>query len=264
MNYPAAGVRSLALATALCFSLTPQVGFALTETIVPDVYGEVTIDTSGWDLDSPVLSVDVIQDPNNNLEKRGFMEFPLASFSSDAIVTSATLELDVFSAGQGAIPIHGYAGDGVAQLSDSIILPSSEIGASDVITVDNSKMNVQLDVAFVQDLIGSGSHLGVLLLGSPNAMQTTFGQFGTPPAELVISALDPGDFNADGFISGLDFLAWQRGESPNPYSNSDLTVWETAYNNPIVASVAAIPEPATVSLYALGLLVPLSRRSKQK
>lgn len=38
-----------------------------------------------------------------------------------------------------------------------------------------------------------------------------------------------GDFNGDGATDGADFLAWQRGESPNPGSASDLAEWEADY-----------------------------------
>ena len=31
-----------------------------------------------------------------------------------------------------------------------------------------------------------------------------------------------GDFNNDGVVDGADFLAWQRGESPEPLSAADL------------------------------------------
>ena len=40
-----------------------------------------------------------------------------------------------------------------------------------------------------------------------------------------------GDFNGNGSIEGSDFLAWQRGESPDPFSLSDLTEWSTNYNS---------------------------------
>ena len=38
-----------------------------------------------------------------------------------------------------------------------------------------------------------------------------------------------GDFDLDGDADGSDFLAWQRGESPDPLSQSDLGAWEDDY-----------------------------------
>ena len=57
-----------------------------------------------------------------------------------------------------------------------------------------------------------------------------------------------GDFDFDGDVDGFDFLAWQRGESPNPLSQSDLNDWETNYGTvaPLVPTSAAVPEPSTV------------------
>ena len=53
------------------------------------------------------------------------------------------------------------------------------------------------------------------------------------------------DFNLDGQVDGLDFLAWQRGEAL-----FELSVWESLYGStPSVSSVSAVPEPS--SLYIL-------------
>ena len=257
MNDQSAKVWLLGTATALSLLLTPQASFATTEIIDPNVFGEVTIDSSGWNLASPVFSLDVIQDPNNNLEKRSFLEYSLATLSADTVITSATLELSVTFAGQGAIPIDGYAGNGIAELGDAIRLPNSEIGASEVITTNSSLVNVPLDVGFVQNLIGSGSHLGILLFGTANTMETTFGSLGVPPAKLIVTTSAAGDFNFDGIVNAFDFLAWQRGESPNPFSASDLATWESAYSTPIVGAAAAVPEPATMWLFAFGALLPI-------
>ena len=38
-----------------------------------------------------------------------------------------------------------------------------------------------------------------------------------------------GDFNNNGVVDGADFLIWQRGESPNPLSQTDLADWEANY-----------------------------------
>lgn len=47
----------------------------------------------------------------------------------------------------------------------------------------------------------------------------------------LLQAEDPpgGDFNEDSTTDGFDFLAWQRGESPNPLSAEDLTEWQNGY-----------------------------------
>ncbi len=64
-----------------------------------------------------------------------------------------------------------------------------------------------------------------------------------------------GDFDFDGDVDGFDFLKWQRGESPNPLSPSDLADWQTNYGMPpLVTAVSLVPEPTSVLLALCGLL----------
>ena len=67
----------------------------------------------------------------------------------------------------------------------------------------------------------------------------------------------PGDFDGDGDVDGRDFLAWQRGESPNgtpggPVSAADLAEWQTAYNGGALSAVT-VPEPASAALLLLAM-----------
>ncbi|MBN2292689.1 MAG: SBBP repeat-containing protein, partial [Pirellulales bacterium] len=39
----------------------------------------------------------------------------------------------------------------------------------------------------------------------------------------------PADLDDDGDVDGADFLAWQRGESPDPLSSSDLASWQATF-----------------------------------
>lgn len=40
-----------------------------------------------------------------------------------------------------------------------------------------------------------------------------------------------GDFDGDGDVDGRDFLVWQRGGSPTPFSASDLAMWRANYGS---------------------------------
>lgn len=82
----------------------------------------------------------------------------------------------------------------------------------------------------------------------------------------VGEAISPGlagDFNADGSVDGADFLAWQRGESPDPLGEGDLIAWKTNFgasafeagSSVAVAASVSVPEPTTG---ALALLIPLA------
>ena len=61
---------------------------------------------------------------------------------------------------------------------------------------------------------------------------------------LSLTASDlPGDYNLDGSIDGTDFLKWQRGESPNSLSESDLAIWQTNYGMDVPPASASIAVP---------------------
>ncbi|MBA3484097.1 MAG: alpha-amylase [Pirellulales bacterium] len=66
---------------------------------------------------------------------------------------------------------------------------------------------------------------------------------------LILAAAPPsqsGDFDGDGDVDGLDFLKWQRGESPNPMTSADLNDWQTNFGpGSLVAAGQAVGEPAS-------------------
>ncbi|MCH8839870.1 MAG: PEP-CTERM sorting domain-containing protein [Planctomycetes bacterium] len=71
-----------------------------------------------------------------------------------------------------------------------------------------------------------------------------------------------GDFDNSGAVDGFDFLQWQRGESPNPLSQSDLAAWEANYGAvaPLAAASTSVPEPATGIVLLLGMMAMFFRR----
>ena len=109
---------------------------------------------------------------------------------------------------------------------------------------------------------------GAVSVGSPtqiNAVLFFFGTNGAPSYSLyfdefsiVNQNISAGDFNGNGTVDGSDFLYWQRGFSPRPLSQSDLTDWQDEYGLPVVAasSVSSVPEPTTavIVLAMLGLM----------
>jgi lysophospholipase L1-like esterase len=68
--------------------------------------------------------------------------------------------------------------------------------------------------------------------------------------DISLEFFTDGNFNHDDTFDGQDFLAWQRGESPNPLSPSDLGVWKANYGSaaPFSTIAATVPEPASVLL----------------
>lgn len=81
-------------------------------------------------------------------------------------------------------------------------------------------------------------------------------------ADLPLAHLGlTGDFDEDGDVDGDDFLKWQRGQSPDPFSDSDLADWEANYGmvNTLLATSTGVPEPGAMALFCLGVLLVNSR-----
>jgi T5SS/PEP-CTERM-associated repeat protein len=86
--------------------------------------------------------------------------------------------------------------------------------------------------------------------GGTNLLITYAGGDGN---DVTLLAALPGDFDIDGDVDGFDFLGWQRGESPNPLSQSDLADWEANYGTvaPLAAVSTQVPEPCTTVLFLM-------------
>jgi hypothetical protein len=62
-----------------------------------------------------------------------------------------------------------------------------------------------------------------------------------------------GDFNGDRAVDGADFLDWQRGESPNSGSASDLSDWQANFGQtPPIVGEAGMVAAAPALLTAVG------------
>ena len=63
------------------------------------------------------------------------------------------------------------------------------------------------------------------------------------------------DFDLDADVDGNDLMAWQRGKSPIPMSQSDLDDWQASFGS-VASSVAdastAVPEPTARIMLMLG------------
>ena len=79
--------------------------------------------------------------------------------------------------------------------------------------------------------------------------------------ELPLDKL-PGsaDFNSDGRVDSLDFLIYQRGGSPNPWSSEDLALWHSQYASASMSTATAVPEPSGAMLVAVALCCLVRRR----
>ncbi len=66
-----------------------------------------------------------------------------------------------------------------------------------------------------------------------------------------------GDFDGNKFVSGYDFLEWQRGFSSGIYTHQDLLNWRANYGLriPIVPVVHAVPEPGVGTLLVAAMTI---------
>jgi hypothetical protein len=91
------------------------------------------------------------------------------------------------------------------------------------------------------------------------------GDIGSPGTFGAAAPADA-DFDSNGIVDGLDFLWWQRGDSPEGGSAAELALWEAQYGGPppIAAAVStgAVPEPTTIVLLGLAL-VPFGLRRRR-
>lgn len=79
----------------------------------------------------------------------------------------------------------------------------------------------------------------------------------TGPPTLIFDYSEPldGDFDRDGDIDGNDFLEWQRGNSPNSLSATDLMLWQNNYAPGPLVTLASVPEPTSCCTAILGILM---------
>lgn len=81
-----------------------------------------------------------------------------------------------------------------------------------------------------------------------------------------------GDFDNDGDVDGRDFLFWQRGQSPDPLSSSDLADWQANYgagstlqaaSAASTSAAAPVPEPSAICLAMVVLVTSLGLNTRK-
>ncbi|QEG33580.1 NHL repeat-containing protein [Bythopirellula goksoeyrii] len=88
----------------------------------------------------------------------------------------------------------------------------------------------------------------------------------SPFPNFLVIRDSAGDFDKNGDTDGNDFLAWLRGDSPNPLSASDLAEWQANYGAEsslgvsLLVNGVTIPEPTSGLLLVFAMFTAFARQ----
>ena len=236
-------------------------------TIAPSVAANVDLDN---ELNEYVVALNPFslvtnQRPSSSVDDRAILEFPLSSIPTNTVLTSAKLNLDVslFTTGGGEfadVPLFGYEGDGLTSADDAAVT-TNFLGSTGPIE-SGDPISVELSLDYVEELVSTGSTLGIAMIGSANRFQAGFDNFTSPPSlTLEYDFVIPGDFNRDGTVDAADYTVWrdtegQTGPGLAADANGDQTVdgldydeWVSNFGESL-ESAQSVPEPSGALLLA--------------
>ncbi len=212
------------------------------------------------------------------------LEFVIDAIPEGAILTSATLKLDVlFQAGSPTLTVVTYPGDGIASEEDGAAEgEESAIGPVNIVTASS----LELDAEYIQSLRGTASHVGIRLSSETDHKYISFSSLenhnGAPVPTLLLEYLFEapiGDFNVDGKVDAADYVLWRNtlgsttdlaadADGNGEVGTEDYLIWKEAYgaaaSGALVNGATSIPEPSTLVLMlsVLAFATRFPRRSR--
>jgi hypothetical protein len=203
------------------------------------------------------------------------IEFPIAEIPANAIISSAKLTIDPLQSASMVIQARGYAGDGLASLTDETAT-TMLLGQSTGTINSATNVNIPLDVAFVESLLGEASHLGLRLRSQTAgpftriaSMESTVGTAPSLTIEYTLPGL-AGDYNNDGTVDAGDYILWRK----NAGAQAGYNDWRTnfgATSNPGSGAASAadltssvVPEPTSAVLLVFGIAIVCNRTSSAR
>ena len=194
-------------------------GIRTGQTLVVD-HGGILGDNfnAGW---GSVVEVNAGGQVGNNLEAVG-AQVTISGGSVGSSFDANSGSVVNISGGSVGADFDAYSGSEVNLFGTEFVLDGVDITA--LLTVNDPNTITDRDVT-LSGLLTDGSPFS-FDLNSTNVSGQDYFDLG---ATLSVTLILPGDFDGNGVIDGSDFLAWQRGESPDPLSASDLAAWEANY-----------------------------------
>ena len=252
-------------------AVTFKSNYALTNSTLRVLSGNISV---GSGITAVLESSLQAESPHHSLRKLGMGKLLVEGTAGQTVVKEGTLggegTLDHLTVRDGGTVAPGSS-IGALQVENSFTMEdgatlSIEIGGTgigqfDQLLVDGvAQLDGTLEVNLVNSYVPQVGH-SISFLAAQGGAGGTFDTFDLPDLGsnlewqlnpggvsvfLLVKSTLTGDFDTDGDADALDFLKWQRGESTNPSSASDLADWEANYGTlatPPAAS-AAVPEPA--------------------
>lgn len=123
----------------------------------------------------------------------------------------------------------------------------------------------QFTILTANSIVNSGLMLGGSAASSFNLLVDS--------TSVILQAITPGDFDADGDVDGRDFLVWQRDTNVG-----DLADWQANYGAGAIGAISSyiaaaesmnggaspVPEPAGLVLALIGLMASACRKLRQR
>jgi hypothetical protein len=85
-------------------------------------------------------------------------------------------------------------------------------------------------------------------------------------ATAMLPGILPGDFNEDGRVDAADYVVWRNGVG-SLYAEDDYNVWRANFGRAVGGignlSLAAVPEPITVTAFALAIVPVIGARQRR-
>jgi hypothetical protein len=264
----------------LNFSITPTNSTTVSKLPVFDVGAELT--GGNYVVTDGAQSISVQRIDFANIDRRGILEFSLSDIPFGSNITSASLNLYINSFGSSppeypTLPIYGYAGNGTAEPADATQTATKIADTNEV--QSTGPFSIELNAEYIESLLGTGSHFGLLMLGSANydgvsftTKEVTSSVFTKPMLSLTYVAPVVGDYNGNGTVGAEDYTTWRTefgttgasiadGNTNGVVDAADYVVWRKRLSGPASGAGASVPEPHLFALFFTAAVVAsISRR----